>query len=151
MNKNKLVGYFNALLVVAWAAALLGCAAPKGGAAPSLFEQLDRGAAGRLTRSEFAEGMPRVVFDEIDQDGDGKIDLEEWLAASRDEAAARRKFQELDRDGNRRLSFLEFSEAAAERGDFDEMFKAMDHDRDGHLSPVEFNARPSFRIFSIEF
>lgn len=102
----------------------------------SLWEQLVRhsGAPGRLERQEFiaamhaasedrsrfnaAEAVAEAVFDLLDEDGDGRISLDEFLvyasALGAAEQDARARFANVDTDGDVHISREEFVLSARE-------------------------------------
>jgi Ca2+-binding EF-hand superfamily protein len=100
--------------------------APAGEAIPvSDFESTDRDADGQISREEFRNRMTKV-FLELDVDGDGVLQAEEFsqvLAAPHDELA--------DNDGSETLSQREFMDHTAA------LFEAVDSNNDGHLTRQE--------------
>ena len=64
------------------------------------------------------ENKKKGPFAVADTDGDGKVSLTEYVAASKgkmDEAAAKAKFAELDKNNDKSLSREEFNAGAGEK------------------------------------
>jgi len=92
-------------------------------------------------REEKREKELKAAFDAADKDGDGKLDLEEWIQilkdtgieVSRDEVEV--MFLEKDRDRDGSLSFKEFM---GQETPMEKAFKVMDKDNDGFVTKQEF-------------
>ena len=114
------------------------------------FQAADTNQDGKITLDEFKQYARLEAFKNIDQNGDRKIDKQEWKAAVPTPQAGG-DFEAVDKDRDKAVSFLEFSEKTDKNYTYDEMFNALDRNRDGSLAPDEFNARPAFTILSIKF
>ncbi len=105
-----------------WKAAALGLMIPLALAAPLMAQ--DQG--GR-------DGGPRMIFEEVDLNGDGAVTLEEL------QGAGEARFANADTDGDGVLSRDELIAGAAERFEarIDRMIERADSDGDGAISQEE--------------
>jgi Ca2+-binding EF-hand superfamily protein len=106
------------------------------GGAVFLFEQYDANQDGRLTQAEIDQ-VRQSRLAEFDQNGDGKLTLDEyqalWMAAMRERMVDR--FQAHDDDGDGMVTVEEFGES------FDRMVGRLDANDDGTLTPDEMHHR----------
>lgn len=112
----------------------------RAGKAPRVtFEQLDTDADGKITAAEL-QARAAARFAEADTNGDGMLSAEE-LQASADERRAERRaertermIERLDENDDGQLSLEELPERRGQ----DRMFERLDTDGDGAVSEEEF-------------
>jgi uncharacterized protein (TIGR03067 family) len=110
----------------------------------SVFAVLDADHDGKVSLSEFLNPPGQAHFRELDDSGDGYLDLEEFTrgmmpSASRAHAErsasdpyARRTYAAFDKNHDEKLDFAEFADRSGEG-----WFLLLDRNEDGGVSPVE--------------
>lgn len=136
-----------------WKAALLGltipaalvlpAAAQQGPQGPRLmFEEMDLDGDGALTLEE-VRGARAARFADADTNGDGLLDRDEMIAAAAERVARRvdAVIERGDADGDGALSLDEMAdERGARRGPgLERMFERFDRDGDGTVTEAEFD------------
>ena len=118
----------------------------------SLFQDIDRNGDGKIDQKEFSENMIEYAFKTIDGNDSGAITNIEWdiiESVSEDRAKHDELVKAMDKDNDARISFVEFSDYAKKHSNVKETFKALDKDKNGILSPAEIPERPLFVLVTI--
>lgn len=97
------------------------------------FDRLDQDGNGRVDREEF-EARGKFLFGKLDIDGDGIITMAELEDHERAERIAKR-FERMDADGDGKVTTAEFTQASAK------LFERLDENEDGFLSKGELEKR----------
>ena len=97
------------------------------------FDRLDQDGNGRIDREEFKAGG-KFLFQRMDADGDGVITLAELEDNERRERIAKR-FERMDGNGDGQVTGEEFAAAGAR------LFERLDENGDGYLSKGELEKR----------
>ncbi len=102
------------------------------------FETLDVDGSGEITTEDLT-ALRANRFAELDSNGDGVIDQEEFVAAqtARSEERATRMFDRLDADGDGTLS-RDVIESRGRGGMGERMISRFDEDNSGGISAEEF-------------
>ncbi len=93
------------------------------------FDRLDQDGNGRVDRDEFA-AAGKFRFGKMDVDGNGIITLAELEEHARRDRIAKR-FERMDADGDGQVTTGEFAEAGAK------LFQRLDENEDGYLTKGE--------------
>lgn len=129
----------NTLIAVAVSATLPGMAlAATGGdnghqGMKDRFDRLDQDGNGRVDQEEFKAGG-KFLFDKMDVDGDGVITMAELENHERAERIAKR-FERMDANDDGQVTTDEFAQAGAK------LFQRLDANEDGYLSKGELEKR----------
>lgn len=104
------------------------------------FETLDADGSGEITSSDLMQ-LREQRFADIDLDGDGSVDVDEFTAHAEARAAERatRMFERLDADGDGTLS-RDVLESRIGQGPGERMLSRFDSDKSGGVSAEEFEA-----------
>ena len=100
------------------------------------FTTCDRNGDGFLTPDEFPDKPPETVFVYVDDNGDGKLSLAEFIkekTTPEEVAAAKARFAKMDLDHDGFLRLREYLYHLA-----DDAFWGMDRDGDGYVSREEY-------------
>ena len=97
------------------------------------FDRLDQDGNGRVDREEFEAGG-KLLFSRIDIDGDGIITMAELEDNQRAERIAKR-FERMDADDDGKVTTAEFTDAG------ERLFVRLDGNEDGYLSKGELEKR----------
>ena len=97
------------------------------------FDRLDQDGNGRVDSEEFAAGG-KFLFGKLDVDGDGIVTMAELEDRERAERIAKR-FERMDADGDGKVTAAEFTQAGAK------LFERLDENEDGFLSKGELEKR----------
>lgn len=97
------------------------------------FDRLDQDGNGRVDSEEFKAGG-KFLFGRMDKDSDGIVTLAELEEHERADRIAKR-FERMDADGDGKVTTAEFAEAGAK------LFKRLDENADGYLSKGELEKR----------
>lgn len=128
------------------------------------FQMFDRDSDGKISASElghafrvqgqnFSDAEVRQIITEIDEDGNGQIDFDEFVGlmtskmkeASRDETEMREAFKVFDRNGDGKISCKELKYVLTSIGEnltdaeFADLIREADIDGDGSISFDEFS------------
>ncbi len=112
--------------------------------------RMDVNGDGRVDEQELREEIKRIAFASMDQDGDGFVSKEEWLAADQEKTALER-FDSIDTNKDGRIDQLEFADFVKEDMTRRKLFENLDADGSGYLTHDEWAREPSFALFGIRF
>jgi len=97
------------------------------------FDRLDQDGNGRVDAEEFKAGG-KFLFGKMDVDGDGVIAMAELEEHERADRLAKR-FERMDADGDGKVTTAEFAQAGVK------LFQRLDENEDGYLSRGELEKR----------
>jgi Ca2+-binding EF-hand superfamily protein len=118
----------------------------------SLFQDIDRNGDGKIDQKEFSENMIEYAFKTIDGNDSGAITNIEWdiiESVSEDREKHDELVKAMDEDKDASINFVEFSNYAKKHSNITVVFIFLDKDKNGVLSPAEIPERPLFIMVTI--
>gem|GEM_PF-2367365 len=102
-----------------------------------LLTHADANGDSRVSGAEFRSTVQNGAFGAIDDDGNGRVTMIEWMAHE-DIRDPKQRFVSLDKDRDGALTLLEFCGGAKKKSTLDNLFSTYDENDDGFLSRDEF-------------